>query len=84
MKNIFKRMKKYSFWVGFCGALLVLINALGRAFGFSIENQVLEDCIMAFAGILVVFGIVVKDDDGSDDSSNEMDDDDIVDDSDKK
>ena len=73
MKNFFRKMKTYSFWVSFSGALIILVNALGRAFGFKVENQVIEDCIMSIAGILVVLGVVtmgdkkIKNDDKSGD-----------------
>jgi len=75
MKKLFKKMKSYSFWLSFSGALIILLNALGKAFGFSIESKVVEECIMAFAGVLVVLGIVTmdikdksKDDDNQDDN----------------
>lgn len=48
--------------------MIMLLNALGKAFGFQIENQIVEDCIMSIAGILVVFGIVSMND-KKDDSS---------------
>lgn len=67
MKNFFKKMKTYSFWVSFSGALIILINALGRAFGFKVENKVIEDCIMSIAGILVVLGVVIMGDKKTDD-----------------
>lgn len=62
MKNFFNKMKTYSFWVSFSGALIILVNALGRAFGFKVENQIIEECIMSIAGILVVLGIVTMGD----------------------
>lgn len=64
MKNFFKKMKSYSFWVSFSGALIILLNAFGRIFGWQIENQIVEDCIMSIAGILVVFGVVTMDNGG--------------------
>lgn len=57
-------MKSYSFWVSFSGALIILLNSFGRIFGWQIENQIVEDCIMSIAGILVVFGIVTMDNGG--------------------
>ena len=73
MKNFFKkllkRLKDYNFWVSFSAGLVILLNAFGNAFGFSIKNQIVEDCVMAVAGMLVVFGIVnMKNDDGDDDN----------------
>lgn len=68
MKNFFKKIKSYGFWVGLSSALVLLVNALGKAFGFEIENKIIEDVVMSVAGVLVVFGIVSmnkKNDDGS-------------------
>ena len=58
MKNFFKKFKSYGFWVSLSSALVLLINALGKAFGFEIENKIIEDVVMSVAGVLVVFGIV--------------------------
>ena len=61
MKNLFERMKHYSFWLSFSGALIVFLNCLGKIFGFEIENEIVESCVMSVAGLLVVFGLVTKD-----------------------
>lgn len=58
MKNFFQKFKDYGFWVSLAGAVVLLLNCFGKAFGFSVQNQVVEDCIMAIAGVLVVLGIV--------------------------
>lgn len=71
-KNLLKRLKDYNFWVSFSAGLVILLNAFGNAFGFSIKNQIVEDCVMAVAGMLVVLGIVnmknANDDENEDDS----------------
>ncbi len=65
MKKFFRKMKDYNFWVSLSAGLIILLNAFGNAFGFSVKNQIVEDCVMAVAGMLVVFGIVnMKNDDG--------------------
>ncbi len=71
MKNFFKKIRSYSFWVSLSSAVIILLNALGKAFGFSIQNQVVEDCIMAVAGVLVVLGIVSMNKKESDKSNQE-------------
>ena len=53
-----KKIKKYSFWTGLSAAVVILVNALGKAFGFSIDNQIVEEIIMAICGVLVALGIV--------------------------
>lgn len=55
MKNKFK---SYGFWTALAGAVVMLLNTLGQAFGFSIDDKIVTDIIMSIAGILVVFGIV--------------------------
>ena len=36
----------------------MLVNAIGKACGFFVEEETISDIIMAIAGVLVVFGIV--------------------------
>lgn len=55
MKNKFR---SYGFWTALAGALVVLINAIGRCFGFSVEGEIVSNIVMAVAGVLVVFGVV--------------------------
>ena len=53
-----KIFKSYGFWTALSGALVMLINAIGKCFGFSVEEQIISDIVMAVAGVLVVFGVV--------------------------
>ena len=55
MKN---RFTSYGFWTALAGAVVILLNALGRAFGFVVEEAIVSDIIMAIAGVLVVLGVV--------------------------
>ena len=61
MKNFFRRFKSYSFWLTFSGACVLIANSLGNAFGFHIQNKVIEDCIMGVAEALVLLGVVTMD-----------------------
>ena len=51
-------IKSYGFWTALAGAIVVLVNAIGRAFGFFVEEEIISNIIMAIAGVLVVFGVV--------------------------
>ena len=64
MKN---KIKSYGFWTAFAGAVVVLVNALGQMFGFSVDNEIITNVIMAIAGVLVVLGVVTmpKGEDGN-------------------
>ena len=53
-----KLIKSYGFWTALAGAIVVLVNAIGKACGFFVQEELISDIIMAIAGVLVVFGIV--------------------------
>lgn len=53
-----KRLKTYSFWVSLSGAIVVLVQAIGRAVGFIANADIINNIIMSIAGVLVVFGVV--------------------------
>ena len=52
------KIKSYSFWTALSGAVVVLLQAIGDCFGFSIQSELVSSIIMAIAGVLVVFGVV--------------------------
>ena len=64
MKN---KIKSYGFWTALAGAVVVLVNALGQMFGFSVDNEIITNVIMAIAGVLIVLGVVTmpKGEDGN-------------------
>lgn len=53
-----KNFKSYSFWTALAGAVTILASALGECFGFTVNNEIITNVIMAIAGVLVVLGIV--------------------------
>lgn len=53
-----KNFKSFGFWTALAGAVTILASALGKVFGFSVDNQLITDVIMAIAGLLVVLGVV--------------------------
>lgn len=67
MKN---KIKSFSFWTALSGAVVVLLNALGQAFGFYVNNEIVSDIIMAIAGLLVVFGVVSMPNNNQDNSNS--------------
>ena len=52
------RIKTYNFWTTLSAALILLLEALGRCFGFEIPNAIVNDIIMSICGVLVVLGVV--------------------------
>lgn len=73
MKNFFRKIKTYGFWVSLSASLIILLDAFGNIFGFKIENKIVEDCVMSIAGILVVLGIVSMNDSKDEENQNDKD-----------
>lgn len=67
MKN---KIKSYGFWTALAGAVVMLVNALGQMFGFSVDNEIITNVIMAIAGVLIVLGVVTMPK-GEDDNQQE-------------
>lgn len=67
------RFKDYRFWTALAGAVVILLNALGECFGFSVDNDLVSGLIMAVAGILVVFGVVSKPKENQSEEDNKSD-----------
>ena len=69
-----EKIKSYSFWTALAGAIVILVNILGKIFGFAIEDDLIYSLIMAIAGILVVFGVVTmpKNDKNSEDDEKKQ------------
>ena len=53
-----EKIRKYSFWTGLSAALVMLCSSLAKCFGFTINNQIVEDVVMSICGVLVALGIV--------------------------
>ncbi len=53
-----KKIKSFSFWTALAGALTILVEVLGKCFGFSVEEGLVSEIVLAVAGVLVVFGVV--------------------------
>lgn len=83
MKNNFK---SYSFWTALAGAVVIFLNALGDCFGFSVDNDLVKGLIMAFAGLLVVLGVVTmpSDSKSEENESNKEDENEKTDENDEK
>ena len=58
--NLKKRIKTYKFWVALSSAVVILAKSLGEAFGFEVSQEIIDNIIMGFCGVLVVIGIVDK------------------------
>ena len=53
-----KKFKSFGFWTALAGALTILVEALGKCFGFTVEEGIVSEIVLAVAGVLVVLGVV--------------------------
>ena len=54
------KFKTYAFWLALSSAVVILVQSIGKLFGFEIESSTIENVIMSICGVLVVLGIVTK------------------------
>lgn len=52
------KFKNYSFWISVTGAVILLLNNLGKVFGFSVNNEAIYSIVDGVCGVLVVFGVL--------------------------
>ena len=69
-----KKFKSYGFWTALAGAIVVLINSIGKCFGFAVEEEIITNIVMAVAGVLVVFGVVSMPKDENEEKTEQQDD----------
>ena len=62
MKNYFKKINTYSFWVALSSAILILVQVVGRPLGLEIDEEVYMSVVNSVLGIFVLIGIVPKGD----------------------
>ena len=55
MKNKFK---DYSFWMSVTAAVILVLNNFGKAFGFSVNNELITQTVDSVCGVLILFGII--------------------------
>jgi len=53
-----EKMKSYSFWMSVTGAVVLLLNNLGKIFGFAVSSEQVVSVVDGICGILVIFGIL--------------------------
>ncbi len=55
-------MKKYQttgFWISLTGAVLLVLQNLGEAFGFKINSNLVNTIVSSICGVLVVVGVLI-------------------------
>ena len=53
-----QKFRSSSFWVAVSGALVLVINNIGKMFGFSVSSELVTNIVDSICGVLVMFGIL--------------------------
>lgn len=53
-----KKFKSYTFWMSLVGAFILILQNLGLAFGFAVNEEVIMNIINSVCGVLVLLGII--------------------------
>ena len=55
MKNKFK---SYSFWMSVTAGVILVLNNMGKAFGFVVESEIVTEIVDSICGVLILFGVL--------------------------
>lgn len=69
-----QRIKSYKFWVALSASIILFLKTLGQALNFEIDEEIINGIIMAFCGVLVVFGVVEKPAENTEEENKNKDD----------
>lgn len=55
-----EKLKNYSFWVGLVASIMLVVKFIAESFGFSIDEEVVNNVVNAILGVLTVVGVINK------------------------
>ena len=57
-----QKFKTTTFWLGLCGAIVIVLETISSAFGINLYSKEIESIIMSICSALVMLGIITKKD----------------------
>ena len=70
-----EKFKSYSFWMSVTAAVILVINNIGKTFGFEVDGEVVTKIVDSICGVLILFGVITmaKNDKKDEDVKNNVD-----------
>lgn len=56
--NLKNKIKNYGFWMSLSAAIILVLQTLGEALGFKIDDEVIMSVVTSVCGVLIVLGII--------------------------
>ena len=66
-----EKIKTTSFWLGVCGAIVIIADSITSIFGVSICTENIENIILSICSVLVLLGFITKKNIGGEDLSKD-------------
>ena len=68
------KFKSYSFWMSVSAAVVLVINNIGKHFGFYLDNEIVAEIVDSVCGVLILFGVITmtKDDKKSNEEQQDI------------
>lgn len=55
-----EKLKTTSFWLGLCGAVVLIVECVADIFNIKICSDIIENIVVTICSVLVMLGIVTK------------------------
>lgn len=52
------KLKSYSFWMSVSAAVVLVVNNIGKHFGFYVDNDIIAEIVDSICGVLILFGVL--------------------------
>ena len=70
------KFKSYSFWMSVTGAVILVLNNIGKVCGFTVNDIVFTEIVDSICGVLILFGVItISKDDKTNADDNSLDED---------
>ena len=69
MKN---KIKSYSFWMSVSAAAMLVVNNIGKHFGFYLDNEIVAEIVDSICGVLILFGVLTMTNDDNKSSEEQV------------
>lgn len=68
-----KKIRTTSFWLGLCGAIVIVLETLSNVLGLNLHSKEVESVILSICSALVMLGIITKKNENDESNSSSQD-----------
>lgn len=68
-----KKIRTTSFWLGLCGAIVIVLETLSNVLGLNLHSKEVESVILSICSALVMLGIITKKNENDENNNSSQD-----------